>query len=114
VSDMELNYDHVKEWLTQFLQDLEETSYTKERIADTLAALEKSKTYTDFFASLLFQIFPEQRIVLLDAHAEEIRELETDYFMEMSENQETIQLSPYKTLQKLQQESFEIPLDLEE
>ncbi|HLR53491.1 MAG TPA: bacillithiol biosynthesis cysteine-adding enzyme BshC [Pseudogracilibacillus sp.] len=114
VSDMELNYDHVKEWLTQFLQDLEETSYTKEWFADTLAALEKSKTYTDFFARLLFQIFPEQGIVLLDAHAEEIRELETDYFLEMIENQETIQQSTYETLQKLQQEGFEIPLDLEE
>src|SRR5699024_7024133 len=114
VSDMELNYDHVKEWLTQFLQDLEETSYTKEWFADTLAALEKSKTYTDFFTRLLFQIFPEQGIVLLDAHAEEIRELETDYFLEMIENQETIQQSTYETLQKLQQEGFEIPLDLEE
>ncbi|HLQ95381.1 MAG TPA: bacillithiol biosynthesis cysteine-adding enzyme BshC [Pseudogracilibacillus sp.] len=114
ISDMTLNHDNVKEWLTHFLRDLEETSYTNEWFGDTLDALQKSNTYTDFFARLIFQLFPEQGIVLLDAHAKEIRELETAYFLQMIEHHEEIHQSTYKTLQTLQQEGFDIPLDIEE
>lgn len=114
ISDMKLNHDKVKEWLTDFLHDLEETSYTNEWFGDTLDALQHSNTYTDFFARLIFQLFPDQGIVLMDAHAKEIRGLETEYFLQMIERHEDIHQSSYETLQTLQQDGFEIPLDIEE
>src|SRR5699024_10216753 len=57
VSDLSLDKDEVEHWLQNFLNELKETQYTKKWFDKTLQALSGSKTFVDFFAQLIFQLF---------------------------------------------------------
>src|SRR5699024_1079536 len=114
LSDLSIDHEKAETWLKGFLNDLQETNYTKKWFEETLMSLKASETYTDFFARLIFRIFPSQGLVLMDAHAPEVRQVESDYFAQMIDQHQTIHTTSYETLQHLQQKGYEIPLEMEE
>src|SRR5699024_8700691 len=68
VSDIEIDKKATEKWLQQFLNDLPETAYSADWFKQTIRSLEVSSTYPDFFARLIFRLFPDEGIVLVDAH----------------------------------------------
>src|SRR5699024_6305913 len=83
VSHLDLNPDEVEKWLKQAFGDLQETSYTKGLFEEISECLEMSETYVDFFANLIFKLFPDEGIVLIDSAHHNIRKLESDFFKEL-------------------------------
>src|SRR5699024_12445678 len=69
-----------KKWLQQLLNDVPETIYSATWYEDTIRCLHKSHSYTDFFARLIFQLFPDSGVILVDAHNKALRELESSNF----------------------------------
>ena len=114
VSDIEIDKDAAKKWLRQFLNDLPETQYSAEWLGETLQSLEQSRTYTDFFARLIFRLFPDEGLILIDAHDRELRKLERDYFQLLVSHQREISANVYETMQCLQQEGYPAALEVEQ
>lgn len=114
VSHIPLDKDLTGKWLLQAFQDLQETNFTKEIYDKLKHSLDRATTFVDFFAEVIFELFQEEGLVLLDAAHPGIRQLEKDYFKAMIEQERQIATDVYETVQQLQQEGFAVPLEVEE
>lgn len=113
ISNIPKDNDQIKKWLDGVLGSLEETLFTKNVSKQLYLALEKSNNYVDFFSHIIFTLFEEEGIVLMDSAHPEIRQLEKSHFTKMIENQETIASTVYETKQELEQAGFPIMMDTE-
>src|SRR5699024_2425337 len=68
VSDINIDKDAAKKWLQRHLSDVPDTNYSATWDDDTIRCLHKSRSYTDFFARLIFQLVPDTDVILVDAH----------------------------------------------
>lgn len=113
ISHLDLDQVKVETWLKEVFGDLQETNYTKELFEEIRDSLEKSKTYVDFFASLIFKLFPDEGIILIDSANENVRKLESDFLKELILQQNQIAESVYGAEQRLNQAGYSIPLNAE-
>lgn len=114
VSDLEFEKDKLREWIENVFLSLKETDYTQDIYSLVQTVLSNSNSYSEFFAKFIFQLFPNQGIILLDSHASEIREIESDFFLEMIQHQQEISASVKSTIDKLRTEEYSISLDATE
>ena len=111
VSDVNIDKAAAKRWLQQLLNDVPETIYSATWYEETIRCLHKSHSYTDFFARLIFQLFPDSGVILVDAHNRALRELESSNFSLLIKHQPEITDHVYHTLQIMQQHGYPAPLD---
>ena len=57
-----------------------ETALTKQLLADVLAVVAQSTTYTDFFVRLMHGLFKKHGLLMIDAASANMRQLESAYF----------------------------------
>lgn len=114
VSDIELNKEHATRWLDTVFTHLNETKHTKSLYEEMNRCLDKSNTYVDFFANVLFYLFQNEGIVLADSGNQDIRQLEANYFVQMIENQQEINHHVYQAHKKLLYLGYTIDLDVAE
>src|SRR5699024_11732692 len=67
----------------------------------------------DFFSYIIFDLFQDEGIVLMDSAHPEIRQIEKPYFKKMIQHQEEIAAGVYETKQQLEQAGFPIMMDTE-
>lgn len=113
VSHLAMDQERAVTWLQTAFSYLQETVYTKSLYEKVESCLQASHSYVDFFARLIFELFPDEGIVLVDSGDVAIRRLENDFFKQLINKQEEISTSVYETVQKLQQEGYTIPLEVE-
>lgn len=113
ISNITIDQKETKSWLNNIFTELAETTFTKSIYEVVEQSLALSKTYVDFFARLIFQLFEKDGLVLMDSGSKYIREIERDYFIKMIENQSDISTSVYQSYQKLSQEGYSVMLDVE-
>lgn len=111
VSEMKLDKDKVSQWLQRIFQLFSETAYTKDLYQTTKHILDEVDSFTDFFAKLVFQLFPNQGLILLDSNNPSLRKLETDYFKEIIKAQPTISHGVAKSLNDATLQGYSIQLD---
>lgn len=113
VSSIPLDKQKTANWLREAFLDLRETSYTKELYTKMENCLERAQTFVDFFALIIFELFKEEGIVLVDSGNEQLRQLEGEHFTNIFEQSEQIAEDVYETVQTLQQQGYNVPLDVE-
>lgn len=114
ISFIELDKLAVSEWLRTAFLHLHETAYTKEVYETIDHCLQEAKTYVDFFARLIFALFPNEGIVLFDSAHEAARKIESDYFLQMIDAQQSIAVNVYETVEKMKQQGYAAPIEVEE
>lgn len=114
VSHIEIDETESKRWVDQLFEQLKETQYTKDLYQTILRCLEKSTTYTDFFARVIFQLYQEEGLVLIDSAHPEVRRMESSHFLQMIENQPAISAGVYDASLQIKQDGYTISLDVEE
>ena len=114
MSHKPINHQTGEKWLQHVFSLLKETEHTKELYFQMREALSQSNTIVDFFARTLFTLIREEGIVLVDSGAPEIRQLESDYFVQLIKNQEKLSTITYETHKQLLYKGYSIDLDLEE
>src|SRR5699024_12820415 len=75
---------------------------------------DQSDTYVDFFAHVIFQLFQDEGLVLMDSGDRRIRAVEKEYFQAIIDHQPTISKGVYQTLHELKKQGYPISLDVEE
>lgn len=113
ISHVEIDKEKTLQWLDEAFLDLVETEHTKHIYNGFIEALHKSTTYVDFFARIIYQLFPNEGLVLINSADDELRKLESKWFVEMIEKQSEIAHSVYDTVQELQQKGYHVPLDVD-
>ncbi|WP_077601077.1 bacillithiol biosynthesis cysteine-adding enzyme BshC [Oceanobacillus sojae] len=111
VSELELDKEELEKWSAAVFEELPETAHTKDICTLIQEVQNQAANYIDFFARLIFVLFENQGIVLVDSGNPAFRKLETDCFLELIQKQSQISKSVAETLKEL--ESLEYPLAID-
>ncbi|SFD82691.1 bacillithiol biosynthesis cysteine-adding enzyme BshC [Lentibacillus persicus] len=111
VSDVEIDKDAAVQWIDELFQQLTETEHTKTLYETVCNCLDRSSSYVDFFVQVVYQLFGEEGIILVDSGAEELRDIERDHFITLIENQQEISRGVYTSIQQLNQKGYTISLE---
>jgi len=114
IADIEINHDETSQWIEQLFKKLTETEHTKGLYQSVKSHFEKSATYVDFFARLIFDLFHTEGVVLIDSAHPMVRQLESGYFLEMIEQQPIISSGVYAAHQQLIQSGYSVSLEVAE
>lgn len=113
VSHIELTDDTTKSWLNDLFLSLQETEHTKSLYESLQSILNNSKTFVDFFARFIFYLFQEEGIVLFDSGDKVVREIESEFFIDLIENQEKFAQSVVTQVESLRQAGHPVLIDAE-
>ncbi|HLS20150.1 MAG TPA: bacillithiol biosynthesis cysteine-adding enzyme BshC [Bacillota bacterium] len=113
VSDIEIDHKRAKAWINELFLSLPETVYTKKTYDELIDRLHSSKTYVDFFAKLIYWLFPTEGVVLINSGDEHLRNIESKYFLTMIERQEEISQAIYHTNTRLKRNGYATSVDIE-
>ncbi|GAA0460546.1 bacillithiol biosynthesis cysteine-adding enzyme BshC [Alkalibacillus silvisoli] len=111
ISKREIPVVEAERFIDQVFETFQETEHTKELYETVRQSLNNSKTYVDFFACFLNQLFEKDGLVLVDADERNLRMLERDYFIRMVENREDIATKTAERLKALTASGYHINLD---
>ncbi|WP_152656484.1 bacillithiol biosynthesis cysteine-adding enzyme BshC [Oceanobacillus sp. CFH 90083] len=111
VSELKMDKEELSKWIEAVFEALPETVHTKDIYTLIQGVQEEASNYIEFFARLIFALFPNQGIVLVDSGDPSFRKLETDCFLKLIEKQAQISETVVKTLSDL--EAFDYPLAIE-
>ncbi|MER2000473.1 MAG: bacillithiol biosynthesis cysteine-adding enzyme BshC, partial [Lysinibacillus sp.] len=107
-----------REQLSQYVRDVfkdyGETAYTTELLQRVLAPLEKTSTYTEYFAALLNELFEHEGLLFVDAAYSPFRQLEAPYFQKIITQNEEIACAVVKQEAALTALGFAAPLEANE
>ncbi|WP_373895928.1 bacillithiol biosynthesis cysteine-adding enzyme BshC [Virgibacillus natechei] len=113
VSHIHMDKSESNVWLNKLFEQLTETQYTKDLYGTIKECLDKSTTYVDFFARVIYQLFTEEGIVLIDSADPKVRQLESSHFIQLIENQDMISKGVDTAFSQLQQKGYSLSLDVD-
>lgn len=113
VGDINIDQQRVKTWLNKLFLSLPETVHTKKTYDELINCLRSSKTYVDFFAMLIYWLFPTEGVVLINSSDEQLRNIESKYFLKLIKQQEDISQAIYETHTRLKRLGYATSVDIE-
>lgn len=114
VSHIPLDKSLTKDWIKQVFFDLTETEYTKNLALTIFDQVDQSETFVDFFARLIFQLFEESGLVLVDSGNMKLRDMQSAVFEQLIMHQPSITNAIYKTSEKIKHNGFSVQVDVTE
>lgn len=113
VSYLPIDESSINQWLDRLFEQLKETQYTKDLYKVIADCLDQSKTYVDFFARVIFQLYKEAGLVLIDSAHPDVRQMESNHFVQLIERQPEISAGVHTAFQQIKQDEYTISLDVE-
>jgi len=113
LSDMPIDKVALNNWLDRLFVQMEETIHTKKLYETIHQLMDVSHTYVDFFAQIIFRLFKDEGIVLIDSGHERVRKLEAEHFQNMIKAQPGISEGVYIALADLNKKGYTVSLDAE-
>ena len=106
-----IRQDEMRQLLNKIFQDFGETAYTHDLYKSCLQQLEKSETFTDFFARLMNEFFKTEGLLMVDAAYTPFRQYESSYFVKIIEQNEKIAKAVVDKERLLHNEGFGTPIN---
>lgn len=113
VGDLTIDQKRANDWLNKLFLTIPETIHTKKLYNELMDCLQDAKTYVDFFATLIYKLFPTEGLVLINSHDENLRTIESDYFQAMIHQQEDISVTIYEKRMRLKRLGYPTPVEAE-
>lgn len=90
ISRIEFDKDQMESWYKKIIASFGETEHTKGILQFLYGCLSKSHTYTEFFVSIVNELFKNYGLLLIDSAHPDLRKIESTYFQLMIEYGEQI------------------------
>ncbi|MFB7140128.1 bacillithiol biosynthesis cysteine-adding enzyme BshC [Gottfriedia sp. NPDC056225] len=113
-SRTEIDKLEMRKWVEKIVKTFEETNYSKELLEELHSIIDKSTTYVDFFAKIIFKLFKYDGLVLIDADDPNVRKLESSLFEEMIQKQDIVRSVFKDTKSKLNKAGYQEALQISE
>lgn len=113
ITNIAIDEADANQWISQLFEQLNETQYTKELYATIQDCLDQSSTYVDFFARIIYKLFNEEGLVLIDSGNPKVRQLESDYFVTLIQKQPEITAGVHTAYQQIKQAGYSLSLEVE-
>ncbi|WP_249869876.1 bacillithiol biosynthesis cysteine-adding enzyme BshC [Oceanobacillus saliphilus] len=111
VSDIAIDQKALSKWVDNLFEMLEETVHTKDLYKAIVDMKNQSKTYADFFAQIIFHVFKDEGVVLIDSGNSKVRKLESSHFQKMIKHQPGISEGVFAALKDLKEQGYTISLE---
>lgn len=105
-----LSQEALEQLITTVFFDYGETAFTTALVAQVRQAASHSKTYTDFFSHLMNGLFKEYGLLMIDAASEQLRMLESHYFVRLIDQAEAIAQAVTQTEQQFAAQGYGTPI----
>lgn len=110
-SDLLIDHDVVRRFLTDVFLDFKETGETK-TLQETLEQLlNDSETYVDLFSYIIHLLFKESGIVLVNSHHSDLRQLEVPFFRELIRQNDSLHQAFLQQANLYSQKGFGDPIE---
>lgn len=90
ISRIEFDKDQMESWYKKIIASFGETEHTKGILQFLYDCLSKSHTYTEFFVSIVNELFKNYGLLLIDSAHPDLRKIESTYFQLIIEYGEQI------------------------
>lgn len=114
ISKQKLDHDSLRSWVRSVMQAFGETNFTNDVLMFLDEKVETSTTYTEFFASIIQDLFQQYGLLIVDSAHPELRQLEKEYFKILIENSLQITDALYRQQQILKEKGYEKTIDSKE
>ncbi|MBM6618556.1 bacillithiol biosynthesis cysteine-adding enzyme BshC [Bacillus suaedaesalsae] len=106
LSDGEIDKDACLQWVDEVFFYFGETNLSKDIIQKVKTCVHESNTYVDFFARLVFLLFKDTGLILMDSASKELRQIEIPYFDSIVKNNAQIDQALHKQQHKKSAEGY--------
>ncbi|PGS48576.1 bacillithiol biosynthesis cysteine-adding enzyme BshC [Bacillus sp. AFS041924] len=113
-SRTEIDKMEMRKWIDKIVTTFDETNYSRELLGELYSIIEQSTTYVDFFAKIIFKLFKNEGLVLIDADDPNVRELESSLFNEMIQKQQIVRSVLKDTKSRLTKAGYHETLQIAE
>lgn len=103
--------DELQRCLDEIFLHLKETDFTHDVRTMIVQAAEHSRTYVDFFASLIQALFGEEGLLFIDSAYPSLRELEAEHFVHIIEAYDRIDAKVRLTWSELKEAGYSPQVD---
>jgi bacillithiol synthase len=111
VSLLPLDREKLVQWVKLAFQAYGETKHTDALLEDVIAKANASTTMVDFFSAIIHEYFGTYGLVLMDSGDPNLRQLESEHFVKMIENNVAIGESVTNQLNELKKQGYSVALD---
>lgn len=113
VSHIQIDHSILESWIKLVFNDLLETEHTKELATKILHHVKESETFVDFFARIIFELFQDEGIVLIDSANIHLRQIESEWFEKIITRQEQISEAVVHTAEQIHQAGYSVQVDID-
>lgn len=111
VSDISINKSLCLSWVENVIENFGETQYTNRLLDFASIQIERSKTFVDFFANIIMELFKDYGLLIVDSGNSSFRQLQKEYFTEQVIHHDAITLSLLEQQKKIGEKGY--PLTIE-
>ncbi|WP_191561792.1 bacillithiol biosynthesis cysteine-adding enzyme BshC [Metabacillus idriensis] len=86
----ELDQEECWKWVSGIFESFGETDFTNQLMSSVKLALDSSRTYTQFFEKLTYEMFSDYGLVIMNSADPELRKLESPFFQQLIRQNEEI------------------------
>ncbi|WP_428908748.1 bacillithiol biosynthesis cysteine-adding enzyme BshC [Niallia sp. Krafla_26] len=112
VTDIELNREQCYKWVEEIIGELGETDYTNELLQFMKDSIERSKTFVDFFANIIMELFKKEGLLIIDSGFSGLRSLEKEIFISQIEQASKITDSVKVVQKSLNDNGYQPSIDI--
>ena len=109
-STTEIQKEELERLISTIFKEYGETEYTHELYKSCINQLEKSITFTDFFARLMNELFKTEGLLMVDAAYTPFRKLESDFFVKIIELNAQISKAVVEKEQAMENTAYGSPI----
>ena len=101
-------------YLEEIFKSLPETAHTKKLYSKFTHFVEEHSNFTTFFSAIMNELFYEEGLLMVDAAYQPLRQLESDYFVQMIEQSSDLASLVFQKEQQLDQLGYGSPIQAKE
>ncbi|SFA46523.1 bacillithiol biosynthesis cysteine-adding enzyme BshC [Parageobacillus thermantarcticus] len=113
VSDLPLDGEVCSKWIDDIVKTYGETETTNKLLDFLSRCLDESKTFVDFFASIVLRLFASEGLVVLNAADASLRAIESSFFVSLIEHHREVTDAVLQKQRQLRQLGYKNALDVQ-
>lgn len=113
VSDLPLDGEVCSKWIDDIVKTYGETETTNKLLDFLSRCLDESKTFVDFFASIVLRLFASEGLVVLNAADASLRAIESSFFVSLIEHHREVTNAVLQKQRQLRQLGYKNALDVQ-
>lgn len=111
VSDISLNKSLCLSWVEDVIEDFGETEFTNGLLDFAKIQIERSKTFVDFFANIVMELFKDDGLLIVDSGNRGLRQLEKEFFTEQIIHHDAITVSLLEQQKQIGKKGYPLAIE---